>query len=346
MTFRDKEKKRLVLHKPNLFSLQAQTDGYYAKYKKYYGFCLNEDCADENLQESIRESAIKYFADRNISWHDGHDKHPSNHLCCSQSACINFLYPFKNEPTLLKNVLLELGYPVKEILPIKEDKTTNDQSDSFVAFEWIGVKNYLHETSRGKIVEDNNRSRGKGFTSADFAILFERTDDKIQLILGEWKYTEEYQSKGSIRFSKDSRGNKKTDRLEKIYKIFLENNSPINISPFSDYSILFYDPFDQLMRLQLLAKQMELSKPKELNSDIVSVLHIAPKVNKQLMNYIPNQELKHFGSNIHEVWQKITEPGKFKGFYVENLIRIVTDKSNTPNADWSKYMIERYNFNQ
>lgn len=38
------------------------------------------------------------------------------------------------------------------------------------------------------------RTRGANYTSADFAFRFRRNDDQIQLVLGEWKYTEEYRS--------------------------------------------------------------------------------------------------------------------------------------------------------
>lgn len=337
MSFRAKEKARLIELKNVLFSPDAQPDGYYPKQKKRYKFCLHESSADQNLHESIRKEAIKYFKVRDIDWHDGINGHPSNHLCCSQSACVNTFYPYRYKPEFLKNILLEIGYPVKEVLQITLDKSVDEKSAPFVAFEWIGKINYLKELVFGKVAEDNERKRGSGVTSADFAILFKRTDDKIQLILGEWKYTEEYKGKGSIRISESG-----TDRLDKIYKQFLENNSPINISPFMDYSILFYDPFDQLMRLQLLAKQMELSNRGELNADIVTVLHIAPKANKELMEFIPNDELKNFGTNIHNVWMNIAEPGKFKGFYTEDLIDIIIKSANSPYRKWSEYMKTRY----
>ena len=337
MSFRDYEKKRLVKLKSQLFSIEAQPKGLYRKNR--YDFCLQEKYADENIYKSFSIAAKKYFSDRKINWHDGNNGLPSNHLCCSQSACINFLFPYRFEPELLKNVLIEVGYPVKEVLPFFADKF-QDIPDPFVAFEWIGIKNYLKELSRGKIASDIERSRGKGFTSADFAILFRRTDDKTQLILGEWKYTEEYRGKGSIQFSSSN-----TNRLDNIYLPFLLNNSPINISPLIDYSILFYDPFDQLMRLQLLAKQMELSIPKELKADIVTVLHLVPKANKELMYFIPNQELKQFGSNIHEVWSNISEPHKFRGFYCESLVEIVTSNNNSSDLGWSEYIKTRYNYN-
>ena len=338
MKFRDAEKIRLIKLKPSIFSNAAQPAGYIQKYKKSYDFCIPEVHADENIYQSFRNEAIKYFKDRNISWHDGVSGSPSNHLCCSQSACINFLFPYRYQPELLKNVLIDLNYPVKEILPIYPDKKA-DENDPYIAFEWIGTKNYLKELYRGKVAEDNKRSRGKGYTSADFAILFKRTDDKIQLILGEWKYTEEYRNKGNMQFSKSG-----TDRLNTIYKPFFAKNSPISILPFTDYSILFFDPFDQLMRLQLLAKQMELSSTKELNADIVSVIHIAPEANTELMNYIPHKSLRNFGSNIHAIWEKIADPNKFKGFYLEKLRQIVIKNINSPDFKWSDYIKNRYNF--
>lgn len=348
MTFRDKEKERLNLLKPELFGLNPCDKGYFPKLKKDYEFCLPINRADENLHDSMRNEAIKYFTDRNIGWHDGFMdpvkklNFPSNHLCCSQSFCVNAFFPFRNNPGCLKEVLIKLGYPVKEMLPIEKDKLKSGE-EAFVAFEWIGTKNYLKELSLGKVASETQRTRGKNFTSADFAFLFKRTDGKIQLVLGEWKYTEQYIGKGSIRWSKDKNKRPKTDRLG-IYQPYLTTNSPINIEPHTDFSILFFDPFDQLMRLQLLAKQMELSNPAELGADIVSVMHVAPKANKDLMNYIPNSELRYFGTNIHEVWKNIAERGKFEAVFTEDLIKIIIDPAILPNAAWGNYLKTRYNF--
>ena len=336
MLFRTSEKKRLIKLKPSLFSNAAQVPGIYRKVP--YPFCLPKDKSEENIYGEFRDESLKYFSDRKIDWHDGNAYKPSNHLCCSQSACVNFLYPYRNKPEELKNVLSAMGYPVEKMLPLDAD-CIEGEGNSYVAFEWIGTKNYLKELYRGRVASDDNRSRGKGFTSADFAFLFLRKDNKRQLVLGEWKYTEEYRNKKSIQISKAG-----TDRLKDIYAPFLANNSPINISPYKDYSFLFYDPFDQLMRLQLLAKQMELSNTKEMGADIVTVLHIAPKANKELMEFIPKGELKYFGTNIHEVWSKIVEPGKFKGFSTEEFRRIVTAPSNCPDIKWGTYISTRYGF--
>ena len=92
MTFRDREKERYRTLKPKLFSREAQPEGLYRRRPRY--FCLDDECADENLYKGIRTSAVQYFTDRGIPWHDGlkDSAVPSNHLCCSQSCCANFLY--------------------------------------------------------------------------------------------------------------------------------------------------------------------------------------------------------------------------------------------------------------
>lgn len=99
-----------------------------------------------------------------------------------------------------------------------------------------------------------------------------------------------------------------------------------------------------MMRLQLLAKEMELSAQKELNAEMVTTLHIAPKENEDLMRYIPNQELKSFGRNIHDIWTNIAECGKFKGIYTKDLLDIITRNKIAPDVIWSKDIGLRYNF--
>lgn len=150
-SFRDSEKQRLIPIMKNLFSPAAIAQpGYMKKYNHSYPFCLVDSYADENLHSFIRTDAIRYFQTRNIQWHDGTNGNPSNHLCCSQSFCINALFPFQSRPDKLKELLLEIGYPVEEVLPIGPDSCNNTLS--YLAFEWIGAKNYLNELSGGKLL--------------------------------------------------------------------------------------------------------------------------------------------------------------------------------------------------
>ncbi len=92
------------------------------------------------------------------------------------------------------------------------------------------------------------------------------------------------------------------------------------------------------MRLQLLAAEAETAK--EMDADIVSVMHVAPRMNKDLMTRITSPGLKSLGNNIHEIWKILTMPGKFNGVYLEDLIPRI--KHSTRNQEWAKYLSVRY----
>ena len=99
---------------------------------------------------------MRYFAQREIRWHDGIDGAPSNHLCCSQSCCVNFLLPFVRAPKELAAVLRKIGYDVEEVLPFCEDEPLDDGAPPYMVFEWIGTKNYLGEHRRGRVATDHD----------------------------------------------------------------------------------------------------------------------------------------------------------------------------------------------
>ena len=135
MTFRDREKKRLEPLKSQLFSEDACASGMYRGKRR--SFCLHEAHAPENIHLGVRDAALEYFDERGIGWHDGKGKGPSNHLCCSQSCCVNFWFPFVRAPLELAAVLRGLGYDVAEMLPVETDCALADGTRPFVAFEWI-----------------------------------------------------------------------------------------------------------------------------------------------------------------------------------------------------------------
>ena len=329
MAFRDREKRRLVDLKPRLFSASACKSGVYRNRER--DFCLRNDRAKENLHASIREEALHYFSERGIGWHYGIGNGPSNHLCCSQSCCVNFWFPFIDAPEQLAQVLRGLGYAVAEMLPFELDGRGN--SCPYVAFEWIGEQNYLRERVRGKVARNDQRTRGANFTSLDFAFRFRRSDGRIQIVAGEWKYTESYGVGRNKRVSRNG-----TDRLA-IYRPALEDRRcQIKLGRLAPED-LFFDPFDQLMRQQLLCSFME--GEREMKADIVSLLHVAPKANRQLMARVTSPALQSYGSDIHEVWDKLVKSGRFCGKSVEeDLLPLVHQYA--PDAQWADYMQLRY----
>lgn len=284
MTFRDKEKRRYKKLKPMLFSTAAQHDGCYRRRPHF--FCLADKSADENLYEIIRVSAIEYFKFRSIPWHDGLDKRriPSNHLCCSQSCCLNFLYPMIANPTLVASVFRYFYPDILEVLPIDEDLCLPDGSSPYMAFEWIGTQDYIDEQKRKR----GSRTRGANYTSADFTFRFRRQDGRIQLVLGEWKYTEYYSPK-DLGIASNDRDKKPQARKQNYWTAFNRRNGVFAGYGEDLYDALFFEPFYQLMRLQLLAQEMV---NREMNADMVSVLHICPEANREFRERVTSPYLK------------------------------------------------------
>lgn len=334
--FRDKEKDRYEAIKGKLFSPEARQNGLYNGIP--HNFCLANEYSYENLYQGIRDSAITYFLIRGIPWHDGlKGRHlPSNHLCCSQSCCVNFLFPLVKRPDLLK-AIFSYYYPEMAIpLPITEDKPLSDGTYPFVAFEWIGKRDYLGETTR----KGMSRTRGANFTSADFTFRFRDNNGRVHLVLGEWKYTEEYgrSYKGSGR-SVDVRKSNYVNFFKAPKGVFSINNDKDKL-----YDSLFYEPFYQLMRLQLLAQEMEGHKDKEMDADVVSVLHICPEANNEFRNNVPSDYLKGRlpGKGVLEIWKELVPSEKFMSIILEDLLDTVAQQVRPNNQEWVFYIKTRY----
>lgn len=330
MRFRDREKRRLGPLKSELFSAEASEPGTYNG--KRYDFCLRNDRARENLYAGIRDDALSYFSDRNVRWHDGRGDAPSNHLCCSQTFCVNFWFAFSGAPEPLAAVLRELGYDAVEMLSFELDRTAREDKPRYVSFEWIGARNYLAEHVRGRVARDEERSRGQNFTSLDFAFRFRRSDGLIQIVAGEWKYTENYANDKDIRLSSNG-----TDRMDIYWPSLEAPGCQIALNGVSKEA-LFFDPFDQLMRQQLLCSAME--REGEMGADVVSLLHIVPAANREFVGRVTSPALPAVGADVHETWSRLVERGRFAGAYVEDVLPLAC--RHAPEPEWAAYMRRRY----
>ena len=347
-SYRENEKDRHIQQSQLIFGTTAgRMKGTYNKIER--SFCLPDDLSSHNLHKSIRKDAIRYFMKRIIPWHDGKpytnskfgeltkSGNPSNHVCCSQSQCVNVLFPFSQDPDALRMLLKKFGFDVSACLPILND---HGEHDAFVGFEWIGIHNYLMEHSGDRPARCNERSRGANFTSADFIFRFKRTDGKIQVILGEWKYTEDYKSTKSKAI-----GSSGATRLS-IYKPLIRN-SGLRLGKKIKLNDLLYEPFYQMMRLQLLAAAMENPTPGEgsgeMDADIVSILHVSPSANKDLRNTVTSPTLRSLGNDIYDVWDQIAPEGRFHHIDSEKLLNFATSDTLPAGFDsWAKWMRGRY----
>ena len=315
--FLNEEKQRYSLYKKESlnFGVRAKQDGVYRN--KLRNFCLHLDEAEENLYAGIRDAALNYFCMMDIKWHDGKNEKPSNHLCDSQVCCVNFLFPFADKPEQLKRLLQPVFPDISEMLIV--------ENDQYVAFEWIGRGNYLKE----KTGKNGKRTRGANYTSADAMVMFERTDGQRQIVLIEWKYTESY-SATSLASSKG--GTERTAIYKECYDRGTIDKSKIA------YNDLFYNPFYQLLRQQLLANEME--RNGELGATIVSLLHISPRTNLDFSK-ITSPKLRGRGSSPTEIWKDVVAAERFTSISTEDIFGKYAECEDI-DAIWWKYLSERY----
>ena len=159
--FLESEKPKQVHFKntSSTISEQARVEGVFKAKPRL--FCLPPEYAEQNLYPPIRQASMAFFANHHIGWHQGQDGKPSNHMCSSQVACINFLFPFADKPGELVNLLKPVFPQIDHMIPLADGL--------YVSFEWIGEENYLGERAS----KNGNRTRGANFTSADAIVVFE-----------------------------------------------------------------------------------------------------------------------------------------------------------------------------
>ena len=323
----ESEKQRLTEFKATspYLSDAARADGVYKG--KPRPFCVPRAYAEENLFPEIRQTITAYFEQYGIKWHDGQGRKPSNHLCDSQVCCANFLFPFADKPADLVKLLRPLFPNIQRVLPMEE-------AGQFVSFEWIGRDNYLGE----RMARHSKRTRGANFTSADAAVMFERRDGSRQIVLIEWKYTESYSST-SLKTAKSG-----TDRTAIYAHLYNRDDFPLNKELFPNFESLFYEPFYQLMRQQLLAHEME--RAQELGAEIVSLLHIAPAHNTDFQR-VTSPALHTLGDSVVEVWKRLQRyPNRFASISTEEMFNKFAVERSPDLAMWWEYIAARYSWLQ
>ncbi|QEH36530.1 hypothetical protein OJF2_51140 [Aquisphaera giovannonii] len=291
-----------------------------------FPYVLPPEFCEENLYEGIRAASVEYFQRAGIKWHDGValDARPSNHMRDSQICCVNFFMPFANDQAALTEMLRPLFPTIETVLPI---------DGQYVAFEWIGGRDYLGEASSGA-----KRTRGEYYTSADAAILIRHTDGTIQLIVFEWKYTEE---ESGYRGSGRRKINQVDTRVTDIYRSYYDMaDGPFDHSVIQRFEDLFNAPFYQLLRLQLLVR--EAVRHQELGATMGTLIHVAPSENLATINATcPGLE----GDSLANTWRGILrDAGSFVSVTTEALFQgIPLDRLPQLHA-WAEYMKARYRF--
>ncbi|WP_045217596.1 PGN_0703 family putative restriction endonuclease [Desulfonatronovibrio magnus] len=325
-TFSEDEKNYQVALKKKgspIFSVEAQKNGEFKKY--IVDYCLPISCKDENIFKEIRKKAYNYFSDKNIKWHSLGE----NHLLSSQAYCVNFFFPFRKNAEALKVLLLPYFPDIKKMLPIEDQL--------YVAFEWNGGKNYLDEKGFSK------KNRGEYATYPDVAVRYITKDDVEKLILIEWKYTETYPS------SNKTEGKSGIARLNTYSPFLQKNDCPIDLkridADLNDaIESIFYEPFYQLMREQLLAKEIEQDNDNPIQK--VTVLHICPKANQAYHRKITSPKFAALfpDKSVTEIWRDVLQsPDDFISIDPKDLFQNFLSKPESKDfSNWIEYMKTRY----
>jgi hypothetical protein len=278
--FLNSERKRQAAFKQESshFTALARLNGVHRG--RDYPFLLPDGCVSENLYAGIRQAALDYFAQNGIHWHMLY------HLCSSQVCCVNFLFPFMDKPEALAALLRPIFPGLRRALAIETPQ-------QYVAFEWIGLQNYLKEREP----KGGRRTRGANFTSADAMVMFEREDGRRQIVMIEWKYTESYAKDVSKKIAQSG-----TDRSAIYAHLYERDDCTLNKMVLPNFEALFYEPFYQFMRQQFLAHEME--RARELDADVVSLLHIAPAHNVEF-GTVTSPALRDLGDKVTDVWKRL-----------------------------------------
>jgi hypothetical protein len=317
MAFRNTEAARIFNLRDQLFSTNACQSLLQDEHRFRAGF------EQENIYDGFRQEALAFFKRRKIKWHGGRSCDIS--IVSSQIACLNCFFQFASDPVALKCWLSQLYPDLQEVLPISSaiEPSLPDRTRPFVTFEWIGERNYLNE--RGQV-------RGQNRTSVDVMFRFRTNDQRIHIVLAEWKYCEAYKT-SKYRPISDSG----TDRFA-LYRPQLDATGcqlSLGSVPFEK---LFFDPIYQLMRLQLLASAME--RGREMDADVVSVLHISPRASGAVLNLELSRQIAPSASTVGEVWRSVAVPYRFKSIATEDLISMLIQSG--ANSAWTKYISKRY----
>ncbi len=321
----DETRRQVSLKKQGFFSddVRSREKG---KYKNYdVDYCFPEEFSELNIYGQFRREAHEYFRDKNIKWH----KLGQNHLRSSQAYCVNFFFIFRNRPEALRELLLPVYSDIEKMLPIEDDY--------YVAFEWNGGKNYLNEQK----FRDN--SRGEYATYPDAAVKYAAIDGTVKIVLIEWKYTESYSSESKVS------GEPGTVRLNTYRPFFQKAYCPIALNRIDSnveraMDSLFYEPFYQLFRQQLLAAEIENDSSHEVHT--VSVLHICPKLNLLFANGVTSPALADLfpQQSVTEIWKGLLhDPDRFKSVDQGELFEKISQKAVPGFGDWQAYMKTRYN---
>jgi hypothetical protein len=313
-------------------------DGSASKYPTYtYPHILPTGHERLAFYEPLADAILSYLAEEDIAFHS-----EALNLKSSQVACLNFLFPLRQNFDLAKSVLKSFLPGLREVMGIE--------------FEYTGppeITKWLGEPSGGK--------RGQNRTSIDVAVFWVGKSKQKHITLIEWKYTESsFGVCGAFQSApKDDKARCLTlnaardtdpaqscllttggDHRSRRYWEHMEA-AGISLSTFANVQgCPFQGPFYQLMRQFLLAAY--LRQTGEANEvEVVSIgfarntkLHEVPS---QLRSLVDREQ-----EDIVCVWNAaLKDVPRMRYWMVEQLMARVNQIRGI-DLGWRNYLRERY----
>jgi len=261
-----------------------------------------------NLYQIIRDDALAYFSQNKVDWWGG--DYPTGHVLSSQIACLNHLFPIRQDKTAVLNLLKSVSDDFVEVLPIAE------QMEGYVMFEAVGGdENFLNE---------KRNTRGSKCTSVDALVYAKHRDGRRFLIPIEWKYVEAY---GNDDKSEGSQGATRRDRYHGLIAVsqFVNGNT---------LSYCWFEPFYQLMRQTLWAEQVLSHRVLGFEAEDYLHLHVIPDGNAELLDKV----YPCSGEGMKATWMNcLTNPDKYVVLSPEKLW-----SRQDEGSDIYQYLKKRY----
>jgi hypothetical protein len=296
---------------------------------KRHGYLLALGYELENLFPAVREIAPAFLKERGIGWwrssvskdrpvKDTGGVVPTRNMASSQVACVNLLFPLRDNPKALAALVRTIDPTVQEVVPIYHQ----GRAPTFVEFEWVGCCSTL---------EEGTWSRGANATSID-ALLLGKVPGGVRAFLLEWKYVE---TGGDEDKSAGSQGETRlatySERYERC-RLFKPKLKQVLVAPVY-----------QLVRSILLGHRMV--EHRELGVTDARTVVVCPPTNDEYLKLEPSHA-KWIGEEVTlEVAMKeyvLRKPDLFSVTAQATLVAAARRDGGSLPEGWSDYMKERY----
>ena len=287
--------------------------------------------------EPVADAILSYLSKGDIALHT-----EALNLKSSQVACLNFLFPLRQNPALAKFALRGFLPGLREVTGIEFEYTGPH-----------GVTKWLGEPSGGK--------RGQNRTSIDAAILWIGRSKRRHITLVEWKYTEHGFGNCGAFASASAHAKTKCrsldvardsdpaqccllttggDRRSRRYWEHMQA-AGISLSAFAAVrGCPFQGPFYQLMRQFLLAAYVR----KSAEADQVDVACIDFARNTTLVKVPPRLRslIPPGRTDIIEAWNAVLQGVPPMRHYTAEQLMVGLHRAGGMDVAWRNYLRERY----